>query len=139
MNLEFVRWTDWRDTPEERDFSQLSADLKAQREFFRTHPPIWTTNPEACKSYAAIYGAASLQKAVSFLKLAENFDPSWVVPAPKLIFDENTQSFAAQFRTPEEAKSLGLVWGHDPVFREVDHSNSTLYHTPFGDIWVKNS
>lgn len=134
MVLELARYTFWRDR--EEPYDDLYASITDERlrslvtYFTHSQPAEWSFSKEARDLYEKIYGAEARKKLEQTGNVCENISPVWVVGT--LV----TEPGQTELSEGLKRKAAGEIFGHDPVYIEVDYTNKVKVVTPFGTTWV---
>jgi hypothetical protein len=131
MSLEFRGFTNWRNTPEVQTHVTLTPEQAGLLPYFITSDLRWATSDEPWaletqRVFGEIYGQEALAKAKNDLQIPESTDPVFV----------NHFAFTPEFAA--QLKAAGQIFGHDPIWVEVDHTGEHQVITPFGPVWVKD-
>lgn len=119
-----VGYTNWRDRPEPYNYSK--AREPGMVTYFQNHSPgAWFFDLQIRASFAEIYGQEALNRLNATMFVPENADAVCVAGTTA-----NTEEKAAALKT------VGKIWGHDPIYAVEDHSGMVEIDTPMGKKWV---
>lgn len=96
--------------------------------YFQTHAPSeWTDDANARASYGAIYGAAALEKAVTYLKVCENTNPVWVAGTYwESVLGKACWKCEEVAPKPEEIPAVGYSKADLEILRRLDEIRDIL-------------
>lgn len=120
-----IGYTPWRNTEKEIDQSSWSPEMLLAYAFIiNSQPSEWCKVQADRDALVSLCGDKALEILDATGLVPFNSEPEWVfnVPLAKAL----------------EMKKAGTAWGHDEIFRTVDHTGMIQVPTPMGDVmaWV---